>query len=330
MKTLPSYFQKFNDKNVLLRIKDGHSDLTHHFHQNINPNEIFKQIDIFCFWDIANINVICRPMSFEEYAASYVKFRNSDDCPNYCTEVLLPILEYTSGMILYRQQIEEIMMQVLKIDSKMADGYRREMGKKNKSALKDIHIIFIQKAIESGYTATAAEELFDTLLKSSTSAFDRDYAVARSIHIYSSEILCEYYPNEEYNPQIDVKADFYTFRNQVREKFGFFYEEQVDLFFERASSHARKGILEQAVAEGDFAYNLCQYKRDNGTLVYLVGFLCELYIQKEDYLKAKHYCQLGLKLLDPEDIEFDIDYNKFREMEEIIRGDEWKNLKEGN
>ena len=123
---------------------------------------------------------------------------------------------------------------------------------------------------------------------------------------------------------VDIKSNFYTFRNQVIEKYGDFYESQVDMFFERACYFANRGLIEQAIEEARFAYNLNHYQPENYEMVYLVGFLCELHIQKENIRKAKSYCDLGLKLLDPSDPDYEYDYRKFKEMEEIIRGEEWK------
>jgi len=44
------------------------------------------------------------------------------------------------------------------------------------------------------------------------------------------------------NNEIDIKADFLSFHNQVKEKLGESFSEQADLFFERAVFEAHKNL----------------------------------------------------------------------------------------
>lgn len=329
MKQLPIFLGDLNEPEVLQRIKEGHSDLSLHFHQEYNPNEPFKRINKFCFWDIPNINAICRPGTYDKYAELYVKYRNSDELPEYCTDELFPILNYTAGMILYRQQIEEIMMCVLNIDKPAAAMYIKVFGKRKTDEVIETHQYFIQKAIRNNYSKEYAEALYKRLFDGVIFAFDRDYALSKSILIYASESHSIKFPPEkdDYRYYVDIKSSFYTFRNQVVERFGNFYEKQADMFFERACNFAKRDFIDEALEEAQFAFNLHYYKSEDYALIYLIGFLCELYIQKENFRKAKSYCNMGLKLLDPDDPGYENDLSKFKEMEEIIRGEEWKDLR---
>lgn len=124
--------------------------------------------------------------------------------------------------------------------------------------------------------------------------------------------------------KINIKDDFYTFRNKLIEEKGEFYAEQTDLFFERAVHFAEKGFPLTAISDAKFAYLLSQYQPDNYRIIYLIGFLCQLHLDNDFIRKAKAYCDLGFKLLDEEDPNYQDDLKAFSELRDIINGEEWK------
>ena len=123
---------------------------------------------------------------------------------------------------------------------------------------------------------------------------------------------------------IDIFSDFYSFRNQIIEKFGDFYAEQSDVFFERAVFLADKGLTLSAITDAKFAYSLSQYQPENYRPVYLIGFLSQIHLDNNMIREAKAYCDLGFRLLDKEDPDYENDYKSFSDLRDIIKGDEWK------
>lgn len=123
---------------------------------------------------------------------------------------------------------------------------------------------------------------------------------------------------------IDIHSDFFSYRNQLIEKYGEFYAEQSDLFFERAVFLAEKGVPLSAIRDAKFAYSLSQYQPENYRIIYLIGFLCQIHLDNNLIREAKAYCELGFKLLDKNDPDYDKDYKSFSELLDMIKGDEWK------
>lgn len=123
---------------------------------------------------------------------------------------------------------------------------------------------------------------------------------------------------------IDIHSDFFSYRNQLIEKYGDFYAEQSDLFFERAVFLAEKGVPLSAIRDAKFAYSLSQYQPENYRIIYLIGFLCQIHLDNTLIREAKTYCELGFKLLDKNDPDYDKDYKSFSELLDMIKGDEWK------
>lgn len=124
--------------------------------------------------------------------------------------------------------------------------------------------------------------------------------------------------------EINIKDDFFTFRNKLIEKKGEFYAEQSDLFFERAVYFAERGFPLSAISDAKFAYSLAQYQPENYRIIYLIGFLCQIHLDNDFIKKAKAYCDLGFQLLDEESPDYEDDYKAFSELRDIIKGEDWK------
>ncbi len=124
--------------------------------------------------------------------------------------------------------------------------------------------------------------------------------------------------------EIDINTDFYTFKNQIIEKFGQQYFDQVEIFFERAMTQAEKGLLNSAIADGKFALELSYYSNDNNGIQYLIGFLSQLHCDLGQIQKSKTYYELGLKLLDDESPEYEEDMEMYRILKEHIDSENWK------
>ena len=126
------------------------------------------------------------------------------------------------------------------------------------------------------------------------------------------------------NEDINIKSDFLTFKSQIINKFGKQYFDQAELFFERATFQAEKGLLHSAIADGKFALELAQYSNDKAGMQYLIGFLAQLHWDFGKISKAKAYYELGLKLLDPEAPDYEDDREMYRKLKEDIDSEGWK------
>ena len=129
---------------------------------------------------------------------------------------------------------------------------------------------------------------------------------------------------------IDIKADFITFHNQVKEKFGDSFSAQADLFFERAVFEAHKNLENSAIADAEYALALAQYAKDDFPILYLIGFLCEVHIFTDKISKAKFYYNLGLQLLDKNSADYDNDKASFDRLQDLMDGEDWKEKLDDN
>ena len=124
--------------------------------------------------------------------------------------------------------------------------------------------------------------------------------------------------------EININADFLTFKNQIVEKFGEQYFDQAEIFFERAVAQAKQGLLHSAISDGKFALDLSYYSNDKSGIQYLIGFLSQLHCDLGQISKSKSYYELGLKLLDSEATDYKDDKEMYRKLKELIDGESWK------
>lgn len=124
--------------------------------------------------------------------------------------------------------------------------------------------------------------------------------------------------------EVDLKADFYTFKNQIIEKFGQFYYDQAEIFFERAHSFAEKGFHYNAISDGKFALSLTNYSNDDSEIYYIIGFISQLYCDVGKTSKAREYHDLGVKMLDSETDSYEDDKAMFDRLLEHINNESWK------
>lgn len=123
---------------------------------------------------------------------------------------------------------------------------------------------------------------------------------------------------------IDLKTDFYIFRQAVVERFGDHYAVQTELFFAKAYAEAEDGSLDYAISYAEFAYKLSQFQPENYSVIYLIGFLTQIHLDKNDIIKAKKYCDLGFEMLEKESVSEGEDYRMFSELREMIKSEGWK------
>ncbi|WP_418184618.1 DNA polymerase III subunit alpha [Aliarcobacter vitoriensis] len=109
---------------------------------------------------------------------------------------LKPILENTYGVIVYQEQVMQIVQSIGGFSLGGADLVRRAMGKKIKEEMDKLKDEFSVGAEQKGYTKAYAEELFDLIVKFAGYGFNKSHSAAYAlVTFYTSYLKC-YYPAE--------------------------------------------------------------------------------------------------------------------------------------
>jgi DNA polymerase-3 subunit alpha len=116
--------------------------------------------------------------------------------PNYLDERMKPILEETYGIIVYQDQVMQLVQAIAGFTLGKADVLRRAMGKKDAKAMADMKKEFMEGTAAAGISEEVAEEVWQLLLPFAGYAFNKAHAVCYAILSYQTGFLKANYPTE--------------------------------------------------------------------------------------------------------------------------------------
>jgi len=111
-------------------------------------------------------------------------------------EVLKPILEPTYGVIVYQEQVMQIVQAIAGFSLGEADIVRRAMGKKKADLMAKYSKEFSERAAQRGFNADNAKKLFDLIEKFAGYGFNKSHSAAYAMITYQTAWLKTYYPQE--------------------------------------------------------------------------------------------------------------------------------------
>jgi len=114
-----------------------------------------------------------KPGEFSSITNTYIKVKNGEWEPEYLIEALRPILENTYSVLIYQEQIMEIMSKIGGFNLKDSDSCRRAVGKKKPEEMKIVKEKFLNSATQQGYDEKIASTIFDWIEKFSSYGFNK-------------------------------------------------------------------------------------------------------------------------------------------------------------
>ncbi len=112
------------------------------------------------------------------------------------TEPLTPILEPTYGVIVYQEQVMQIVQTIGGFSLGGADLVRRAMGKKIIEEMDRLKGEFALGGVKKGYNKEHCEELFDLIVKFAGYGFNKSHSAAYAMVTFYTSYLKNYYPTE--------------------------------------------------------------------------------------------------------------------------------------
>ncbi|MDF2673990.1 MAG: polymerase subunit alpha, partial [Clostridiales bacterium] len=139
---------------------------------------------------------------------TYIRGKNHPDEVKYLDEKLKPILDVTYGVMVYQEQVMNIVREIGGYSMGRADLVRRAMSKKKVSVMEQERKNFIYGlrdesgnlivpgAISNGVDEKIANQLFDMMMDFASYAFVKPHATAYAVVAYQTAYLKKYYPVE--------------------------------------------------------------------------------------------------------------------------------------
>lgn len=151
-----------------------------------------------------------RPQSVRELAAMVALYRPGpmDHIPQfihtkfgrqkavYLDERMRPILEETYGVIVYQDQVMQLVQALAGFTLGKADVLRRAMGKKIKTVMDSMRVEFVQGCEANQVDKKVAEEVWELLVPFARYAFNKAHAVCYTILAYQTAFLKANFPTE--------------------------------------------------------------------------------------------------------------------------------------
>ncbi|MCS6948948.1 MAG: DNA polymerase III subunit alpha [bacterium] len=141
------------------------------------------------------------------YIPQYIRCKLGLEPIVYPHPSLEPILKETYGVIVYQDQVLQIVQALAGFTLGQADILRRAMGKKKAEDMERMRSKFIEGAVRNGIDAKRAEELFNMIEPFAGYAFNKAHAVCYAMVAYQTAYLKANYPVEYFAASMAAYLD---------------------------------------------------------------------------------------------------------------------------
>lgn len=158
---------------------------------------LVKELKPDGFADIIPLVALYRPGPLGSgMVTDFINGRHGRKKVKYLHPLLEPILKETFGVILYQEQVMQIVQVLAGFTLGQADLLRRAMGKKKHSILAAQRENFLNGARSNGIDETLAIEIFDLMAHFADYGFNKSHSAAYAMVAYQTAYLKAHYPNE--------------------------------------------------------------------------------------------------------------------------------------
>jgi DNA polymerase-3 subunit alpha len=188
--------ENINDKGVYDYISTGET-LGLFQIESAGMQDLAKKLKPSGFEDVIAMLALYRPGPMESgMLDDFVERKHGRAEITYMFPELEPILKPTYGVIVYQEQVMQIVQTIGGFSLGGADLVRRAMGKKIKEEMDKLKEQFAEGASQKGFDRAKAEELFDLIVKFAGYGFNKSHSAAYALVTFYTSFLKHYYPTE--------------------------------------------------------------------------------------------------------------------------------------
>jgi DNA polymerase-3 subunit alpha len=188
--------EDINDKGVYEYISTG--DTLGLFQiESAGMQDLAKKLKPSGFEDVIAMLALYRPGPMESgMLDDFVERKHGRAEITYMFPELEPILKPTYGVIVYQEQVMQIVQTIGGFSLGGADLVRRAMGKKIKEEMDRLKEEFADGAAKKGFDRAKSVELFDLIVKFAGYGFNKSHSAAYALITFYTSFLKHYYPTE--------------------------------------------------------------------------------------------------------------------------------------
>ena len=165
--------------------------------ESAGMQDLAKKLKPNGFEDIIAMLALYRPGPMESgMLDDFVERKHGRQKITYAFPELEPILKPTYGVIVYQEQVMQIVQTIGGFSLGGADLVRRAMGKKVKEEMDKLQGEFADGAVKKGFDRQKAFDLFDLIVKFAGYGFNKSHSAAYAMITFYTSYLKHYYPTE--------------------------------------------------------------------------------------------------------------------------------------
>lgn len=184
----------FNDKKTYETIQAGQTLGVFQI-EGAGMQDLAANLKPDCFEDIIAMISLYRPGPMD-LIPDFIARKHGLAEVVYLLPEIKEILEPTYGVIVYQEQVMQIVQKVGGFSLGEADLVRRAMGSKDEKKLSQMKEQYLEGAKKSGFDIKKADELFELIMKFASYGFNKSHAAAYSMITFQTAYLKTYYPAE--------------------------------------------------------------------------------------------------------------------------------------
>lgn len=180
-----------NDKLVYEEFSHANTTGVFQF-ESIGMKNFLRKLKPNCFDDLVAGLALFRPGPMQNID-TYIRRKNGKEQIDYYHPDLKPILENTYGIIVYQEQIMQILNKLGGYSYAESDLIRRAISKKKLDVIENERINFINRSVANGYTNELAKKIYDLIVKFANYGFNKSHSVAYALIGYQMMYLSVHY-----------------------------------------------------------------------------------------------------------------------------------------
>jgi DNA polymerase-3 subunit alpha len=180
-----------DDKTIKL-FRDGDTTGVFQF-ESAGMKRYIKELQPTEFADLIAMNALYRPGPLSEIPR-FIKGKNNQSNIEYLHDSLKPVLEDTYGVMVYQEQITQLLQLVAGYSAGEADLVRKAIGKKKRDIMQAEEPKFIAGCIKKGLTESQANHLWNQIQPFADYSFNKAHATCYAQIAYWTAYLKANFP----------------------------------------------------------------------------------------------------------------------------------------
>ena len=173
------------DKETYLEFSESNTSGVFQF-ESVGMKNFLKKLKPSNFDDLTSALALYRPGPMGNID-TFIARKYGKEKIDYIDESLEPILKETYGIIVYQEQIMQILSKMANYTFAESDLIRRAISKKKLNIIEEERTKFISNSIKNGYSEEVSKEVYELIVKFANYGFNKSHSVA---YAYIGYIMC--------------------------------------------------------------------------------------------------------------------------------------------